>query len=528
MNNFFLLVKINILLFLGSMKIKKKGRYIIAAILLIISYAFLGLIFGGQSFLQASMFREMGIPEMGIFTSLITALSLSFFISLMRASTAPTSVDAELLLALPISRSTVVFSKVASQYIFDAPLIYMIMGSSVVAHTVFGGGLPTFFRGTLLAALLPLLPITLSYFMGSIFAALQARFRMAKLFTSFFLMLLLVGYMFLNFSSASFYESISKGGVQKAKEIIEAFPPISWLTHFVIDGSVIPTILALVLLIIPFYLSVQVFALLYGRPKTGFRSRSKVIGFPVKSPRMSLFDKEVKRYLNSPLYLMNTAFGPLLMLILTGIIAVMGIDKIVESMELPAEVMGMVPSIIKSMIISGLLCFTLSVTSTTCVSISLEGKQLWILRANPIRTEDVFFGKGMLNIVLTVPVSILSALIIGIRIGQSIPEVLLHAVALAILGVMLSLLGLAVNLLFPRFDWENEAQIVKQSMSLTMNMLFSFILTALPFPVAVILGTNTGLIGFYVAQITIYGVILALVVLFLKTAGKKIFERFPC
>ena len=339
-------------------------------------------------------------------------------------------------------------------------------------------------------------------------------------------MVLLVGYMFLNFSSATFYESISNGGAQKAKEIIEVFPPISWLTHFVIDGSLIPTLLTLVLLLVPFYLSVQVFAVLYGRPKTGFKSRSKVVDYPVKSPRMSIFDKEVKRYLNSPLYLMNTAFGPVLMLILTGVVAVMGIDKLVESMELPTEVMGLIPSYVKALVISGMLCFTLSVTSTTCVSISLEGKQLWILRVNPIRTEDVFFGKGMLNIVLMVPVSILSALIIGIRVGQSIPEVLLHAIALSILGVMLSLLGLAVNLIFPRFDWENEAQIIKQSMSMGMNMLFSFVLAALPFPLAILFGCNTGLVGFYVTQIAIYGVALALVVLFLKTKGKRIFESF--
>ena len=114
------------------MKIKKKGRYVIAAIILIISYGFLGLIFGGQSFLQAMMFREQGIPEVGIFTSLITALSLSFFVSLMRSSTAPTSSDAEMLLALPIPRRAIVFSKIATQYLFDAPLIYMIMGSSII------------------------------------------------------------------------------------------------------------------------------------------------------------------------------------------------------------------------------------------------------------------------------------------------------------------------------------------------------------------------------------------------------------
>ena len=528
MSNFFLLVKTNIMLFLGSMKIKKKGRYVIAAIILILSYGLIGLTFGGQSFLQAMMFREQQIPEVGIFTSLVMSLFLSLFISLMRASTVPTSSDAEMLLSLPISRMTVVFSKVVSQYIFDAPLVYMIMGSSVVAYTVFGGDIPSLIRGIVLTIILPLLPVTLSYFMGSFFAALQARFRNAKLFTSGILMLLIVGYMFVNFSSSGFYESISNGGAQKAKELIDVIPPISWLTHFVTDGSLIPVILTLAMILIPFYFSVQIFSIFYGRPKTGFRSKSKVVGFPVKSPRMALFDKEVKRYLNSSIYMFNTAFGPLLMLILTGVIAVMGIDKLVDSMNIPTEAMATVPSSIKAMIVSGLLCFTLSVTSTTCVSISLEGRQLWILKVNPIRTEDIFFGKSMLNIVLTVPVAILSALIIGIRIGQSIPEILLHAIALSVLGVMLSLLGLVVNLLFPRFDWENEVQIVKQSMSLTMNLLFSFILTALPFPVAFLLVGSSGLIGFYVAQIAIYGSLLGLTVLFLKTAGKRIFEAFSC
>ena len=43
-----------------------------------------------------------------------------------------------------------------------------------------------------------------------------------------------------------------------------------------------------------------------------------------------------------------------------------------------------------------------------------------------------------------------------------------------------SVSGLAINLIFPVFDWENEAKVVKQSAAMMVSMLVNIILVVIP------------------------------------------------
>jgi len=525
MSKFFLLVRTNVLVLLGTMrKNRTPGRYILSGIFLAFAFIAVTLSFGGQSFVQQMLLRKSGVPELGITVALVTALSLSILIGLMRAATMPRSNDADLLLSMPISRTTVIASKIVTQYLFDAPFIIMIFGSSVIAYRVFGGDLSALLRGLMLTLLLPLIPVTLSYFLGSAIAALSERFRGAKLVATGFLMLLLVGYMFINFSSSAMYQKFEAISREEGLALIHAIAPLGWMTEFVTTGNLLSVALTLALLLIPFYLALQVYAVFFGRQGGAYRSKDKKVIFGVKSPRMALFDKEVKRYLSMPLYIFNTAFGPVLLVVFAGFITVLGPDKVFESMGMTSTEMNIIPEWVIPVLVSVVLAFICSMTSTTAASISLEGKNFWILRVSPVTTGDIFFGKCLLNVVLIVPIGILSVIAIGLRIGQGFPEIFFHSIALAVLGVMLSCVGLIANLLFPKLKWESEAQVVKQGMSVVINMLFALILTGLPFPLMAILLPSAGIAYFYAAQAAIYGLFLGASLLFLKTAGKKMFE----
>ena len=525
MSKFFLLVRTNVLVLLGTMrKNRTPGRYVLSGLLLAFAFVMITLSFGSQSFIQQMLLRESGIPELGITVALVTALSLSTLIGLMRAATMPRSNDADLLLSVPIPRTTVIASKIVTQYIFDAPFIIMIFGSSVIAYRFFGGDLSSFLRGLLLTFLLPLIPVTLSYFLGSAIAALSERFRGAKLVATGLLMLLLVGYMFINFSSSAMYRTFENLTREQGLSLIHAIAPLGWLTDFVTEGTLLPVVLTLAILLLPFYLAIQVYAVFFGRQGGAYRSKEKKVIFGVKSPRMALFDKEVKRYLSMPLYIFNTAFGPVLLVVFAGFITVLGPEKVFASMGMTSAEMNLMPQWVVPVLTSVVLAFICSMTSTTAASISLEGKNLWILRVSPVTTDDIFFGKCLLNVVLIVPIGIVSVIAIGLRIGQGFPEILFHSLALTVLGIMLSCVGLIANLLFPKLKWDSEAQVVKQGMSVVMNMLFALILTGLPFPLMVVLLPTVGIAGFYAAQTVIYGIFLLASMLFLKTAGKKMFE----
>ena len=525
MSNFFILVKNNCLIFWGSLKNRKKGRYAASGALMGLLLLFVGFTFASQAVAQTMALADAGVPDLSIFMNLTSALTIGILFGLMRAANAAGSKDAELLLSLPMRRVTVVCSKVVTQYIFDAPLMIMILVPAVIAHFVLGGGTAgTLARGLILTFLLPMIPIALSYLLGSILAFLQEKFKMTSIITTGILMVLLVGYMFVNFKSSSILASATDGGVINADAMIGKIPPLSWLTHFVLDGSLLPVLFSLLMLIVPFCLGIWLYASAFGKPKNGYQSKNRTLAIAMRTPRRALLDKEVKRYLACSIYVFNTAFGPLLLIVLAVAIAVLGPDKIISGIELPAEVQGTISHDLTCVILAGVFFLFPSMTSTTASSISLEGKQLWILKAHPVRVEDVFWSKAMLNILLLVPVSMLAAIAIGIQIHMSAVEVIGFAAALGLLGILVSMLGLIINLLFPRFDWDSETTVVKQSMSVMMAMLAGFACACIPFVLYFTLLQKFGFAGFCAVCILIYGALGAGAYFFLKTKGKKLFE----
>jgi len=526
MNNFGKLIKVNFLVFWGSLKNSKKtGRNVFSGTMMFLLIAFFGLMMAFQSVMQTTAFIQEGYPELSVFQSLMSSLTIGFLFGLMRSATSPASKDADMLLSLPIRKIVVILSKVVTQYIFDGPLILLIFIPSVVSYYAMAVRDPAMLtRGLILAFLLPLLPIAVSYLLGTLISILREKFRMTGILTTIVLMLIVVGYMFINFQSSGLLAQVSDGGKVDSAAMIGKFPPLSWLTHAVLDGGMLPILFSLLMILVPFWLSMLLFASRFGRPESGYRSTSRVLGFEVKSPRMSLLQKEVRRYLSCTIYLFNTAFGPLLLIIFAAAVAIMGPEKIVSSMNIPVTAQDELPMDMIYVILSSIFFFFPAVTSTSASSISLEGKQLWILKVHPARTSDIFWSKYMLNILLMVPVSILAIFAVGIRAGMPLPGILGLTVATSLLGILMSLAGLIVNLWFPRFDWTSETSVVKQSMSVMMTMLAGFAFVALPIVLHFTLLSKYGFYGFVLTSISIYALLTGAAYLYLNTKGKKIFE----
>jgi len=526
MSNFGKLIRVNFLVFWGTLKNRKKtGRYAASGTMMFLLIAFFGLMMAFQSVMQTTAFIQEGYPELSVFQSLMSSLTIGFLFALMRSANAPSAKDSDMLLSLPIRRIVVILSKVVTQYIFDGPLVLLIFIPSVVSYYAMAVRDPAMLaRGLVLAFLLPLLPIAVSYALGALMSVLREKFRMTGILTTIVLMLIVVGYMFINFQSSGLLSQVSDGGKVDSAAIIGKILPLSWLTHAVLDGGLLPILFSLLMLIVPFWISMLLFASRFGRPENGYHSTSRVLGFEVKSPRVSLLRKEVRRYLSCTIYLFNTAFGPLLLVIFAAAVAIMGPEKIVSSMNIPVTAQASIPKDLVYIILGCVFFFFPAVTSTSASAISLEGKQLWILKVHPVRTSDIFWSKYMLNILLMVPVSILAVFAVGLRAGIPIPGILGLAAASALLGILMSFAGLIMNLWFPRFDWTNETSVVKQSMSVMMTMLFGFAAAAIPIVLYFVLLSKFGFGAFVIISIGVYGLLAAVSYLYLNTKGKKIFE----
>ena len=126
-------------------------------------------------------------------------------------------------------------------------------------------------------------------------------------------------------------------------------------------------------------------------------------------------------------------------------------------------------------LISGVFCMM----TTTATSISMEGKNWWILKSLPLTTKNILDGKILMNLLLLLPFYLLSELFLIVALKPGAGELLWLLLIPAVIILFSCVYGIAVNLRFPVLVWESEVRIVKQSASAMLGGMGGFILAIL-------------------------------------------------
>ena len=114
-------------------------------------------------------------------------------------------------------------------------------------------------------------------------------------------------------------------------------------------------------------------------------------------------------------------------------------------------------------IAAGVICAMVSMNDITAPSISLEGKNLWLMQSLPVTPWQVLRGKLNLHLLLTeIPV-----LFCGICVWIVLRPHPLAGIAMVLLpmayGALCATFGLSMNLCKPNLNWTSETVVVKQS-----------------------------------------------------------------
>lgn len=232
-----------------------------------------------------------------------------------------------------------------------------------------------------------------------------------------------------------------------------------------------------------------------------------------KSSFGALLNKELKRFLASPAYMLNCGLGTL-MLPVIGILLLMRGSVIAEALN---EVFEMRESV--TVIFTAVLCVGASMNIIATPSISLEGKNLWIAQSLPVTPWQVLAAKLMLHILLTgIPVLFGSICVMAVC-GFSIFSLITELVFVVLCAVFDLFLGLKM----PNLHWTSEAIVVKQSMSVFIAM-FGGMLFAIAIAVGFFLvGYQMGADLYFVLLSVIMALIAGGLFLWLKRKGTKEF-----
>ncbi len=388
----------------------------------------------------------------------------------------------DILSSMPIRSDSIVLSRFLAMYVEDLLLTLVIMLPGTAVYGFFLRPSVLFYVFSFIGSLfIPLIPLTLSVLFGTLLFAVSSRAKHKSIVQSalavIFVVAVIVGSTAFGGSAESLDEEFFRDLVSSLGDLIaRIYPPAAWLGDAITEAAPLPllgfaAVSALSAAITVFAVS-RCFHAVCRRLMTHTAHHNyKLGGMSSRGLTKTLLIRETKRYFASSIYVTNTIIGPILSAIMCVSLAVSGIDS-VKSL-FPFDVTGILPYAV-----SAIFCMM----TTTSVSISMEGRQIWVIKSLPIPTKAWLDSKLLLNLSLMLPFYIVSTVAVTVAATPSFTEGVFIFLVPALMMLFSTVFGISVNLRSHKFDWEKEETVVKQSLPAAVGgfagLFVSFILGA--------------------------------------------------
>ncbi|MBQ3353424.1 hypothetical protein IJG89_03775 [Candidatus Saccharibacteria bacterium] len=412
--------------------------------------------------------------------------------------------DNDMLLSMPIKKSTIVFTRVLKFYIFEMIYNAIFLVPAILAYALNTEVSASYILvSVVMILLLPAIPIAISCVVGAISSAISARFRQKsalQVLLSFLSLVLLVG-MTLAINAASDFD----GGTITAigDRTVELYYPAGAFTRLATDFNWLElvqfilinlTVIAVTVFMIGrFYFQIVTRVNVVQRKKTTnakykLRKRGQV---------RAMVHKELVKYFNTPVLLANTALGLVLFVVGVGLLC-FKFDDVVSSIigeEFPLtldEIKSYLPGVTFAMV-----SFTSLMTFITTTMISLEGRAFNLLKSMPISGLRVITTKILAAMLIITPVTALGSLVMAARFGFGLLDTLLVIIGVIAIPLVTESIGILIDLRYARFHADSETEVVKQSPGVMISSFLGLGMTvisiSLLFVVVLVAGQTAGL-----------------------------------
>ena len=525
MSRFLLLTKISLLRFFDIKKVTnskyktERKKNIAKVILLLFIILYLSYYIYKITNLFLPGFISINMPNyiLGLMFVITTIFILIHNIFKVKSSLFDFN-DYDLLNSMPIKRSIIILSKIVSVYLLNLLYTFIIMVPSYIAYIKYTHDSFSLLYFILLF-IIPVVPLLVSYILGIILSWLTSRFKNTNLAGFIINISIIVIVMVLSFKINSLDATALANNGMSLINRIDGFYPLTnvfmrLLNNFsfidLLYFIMVPFILTLVFIYIinHFYIQIRTNLL-----KTNVKSDYKLKTYHVNSSLVSLYKKEMRKITSNPLYILNTVFGCILLIILVFCILIFNNNTLSNYLNIPDF-----SSFLRnhSIFIVAICC---ALSSTTYPSISLEGKSLWIMKMLPVSSDQIFLSKILVNLTFLVPTIIICGTFFGIYLHFSLIEFILIYLMPFMYALFISSIGLIYNLLFPKFDYDNEIRVIKQSFPSFLTIFTGMIASIIPMMISEI---NSGYMIIVTNIVLLVDIVLFLILHFY---GRKRFRE---
>lgn len=489
MKQLLLLLKILILDFFGINRLFHGGKTEVKTFFTGLGILLAGLFIVFYSVTLAFTCTALGMSEIIPSIMILPCTAVSFFTVFFKSPGFLFGFkDYEFLVSLPIRKHIILISRLCSLYALEFVFSLVILFPSLVVYGIFSDASFSVWVMIFLSPLLvPLLPMTAAVVLGTGLSLLSLRFRHRNavvIILSMAAVIALITWSFnIRFSNngeiISFVTNLELG-------VFRFYPPAVLYSLAISSGKGLSFFFFAFLSFIPLVLFTAVLSKWYGRINSAMMAVKGRGGYYPENPGegisrrndirgkfYALYVRELRRFIASPVYILNTVIGAVLLIMTAVFLSVTGIASFESGLGMPglfsagsfAENSG------GSFVLPFFPAIFIALANSAASSISLEGKTRWLVSSLPLKTGKLYAAKLLLNLSVTIPAILIAAPLFAHVLSLEGIALLFIFITPLVYSFLTAVLGLAINLRFPKYDWKTEQQAVKQSASVVFAML---------------------------------------------------------
>lgn len=501
---------------------RSKAGIIGYSVLYLCLFAVVGVIFFMTAYTMAPLitmgFGWLYFAIMGLITICMGVVGSVFntYASLYLAK------DNDLLLSMPIPSRRIIFVRLFGVFIMG--LLYELIAlvpTLIVWFMNVEFGPAVFFCTLITSAMISLFVLVLSAVLGWAVALISGKMRRKNITTVLLSLVFLVAY-FLFYSKAFDYlqaiTSSPEGAGAMVKNALYPFYQMGLAAEGNITATVIFAAFVCALFALVYAGVSRSFIRLATANKGAAKTKYKERRARMRSADTALLIKELKRFTGSAVYMLNCGLG--LVFFIAAAIALLWFRE--DVFRAAYELVGTDKD---ALCLAGaaavfVLCSMVDISSP---SVSLEGKNIWIVQSLPVSPAQALMAKVRLHVLLTLVPAAVFFLVVEILVRPSAAMALLLP-AVSVLYILFSAaFGVFLNLKAPNLTWKNETVPIKQSMSMVVSIFGSWGITAVLCVLYFRLAGIFSPAGYALLVAALLLVLSLLLLRWIKTRGAEIF-----
>ena len=447
--------------------------------------------------------------------------------------------DNELLFSLPITQSKIFFIRIFKLITFQFLYNSLFMLPAIIVYAMYEKTNVSFYLiSTVMLVLLPIIPTILGCIFGYIIKGLSAKFKARNIMQVLFTSLILLGIFYVSFNMQGMVANIVQNANSIQEIITKIYYPAGLYINLIQNFNILDLVTLLAINIVPAFVFVYVASIFYfkinsklgekgnGNKKVGVAKTTEKT-YRVRTQLSGLIHKEMKRFFSSPVFMVNAGFGMVLMIAVTFSLSI-NFDGMINSMmqgmetEIPipiGEIKNMMPKVFY-----GFVIFISCMTSITSSMISLEGKSFNITKSLPVETEKILLSKVLTSNILSIPIFLICDVIFFIAFKVAIIDIVFILLASIVMPTLTALIGILMNLKYPKMNATSDTEVVKQSMSSMLSVFMGMFVAILSIAI-MIMGNNYNTNLFVALELLTFSIITFMLWRILKKYGAKRFKE---